>query len=340
LSLRLSLKRLTDIQIRSFQPPEKGQKVYYEPSGLGLRVSQGGTKSFVTQLGNSRKRVTLGRYPQMTLQDARKELLRLQSEKVFVTKAPRLSVAMDAYLTECERKNKASTIHEYRRMLSLIKDMPLDRIKVSDLANPTDHQIMAWRIFFNWCVKRQMATSNPFVHVPIKSNQRSRVLTDDEVKRLWAYDHRPYSTILRLLLLTGQRRSQIWKLQPDWIRGDRVTFPEEIMKSNRLHEVPFGPQALALATEAPFSFNGWSKAKRRADKHTGITDWTVHDLRRTFATLNARIGTPIHVTEACLDHSSGTISGVAAIYIRHDFMKEMREAILRYEDFIHTLVSP
>jgi integrase len=122
----------------------------------------------------------------------------------------------------------------------------------------------------------------------------------------------------------------------------QARFDDFIREFNgeRPHEVPFGPQALALATEAPFSFNGWSKAKRRADQHTGIADWTVHDLRRTFATLHARIGTSIHVTEAYLDHSSRTISGVAAIYIRHDFMKDMREAILRYEDFIFTLVSP
>jgi integrase len=168
----------------------------------------------------------------------------------------------------------------------------------------------------------------------------TRVLTDEEIKSIWHYQREPYSTMLQLLLLTGQRRNQIWGLKPEWVSDDLVIFPADVMKSKRSHTIPLGKAALALTGSAPFTFNGWSKGKRRIDRVTGVSDWTVHDLRRTFATIHARIGTPIHVTEAYLDHSSGTISGVTAIYVRHDFMKEMCEAILRYEDFIFTLVSP
>ena len=78
-------------------------------------------------------------------------------------------------------------------------------------------------------------------------------------------------------------------------------------------------------------FNGWSKPKVAFDKACPIAAWTLHDLRRTFATNLAALGTPIHVTEKLLNHISGTVSGVAAIYNRHAYMDEMRAAIDAWE---------
>jgi hypothetical protein len=189
----LSLKRLTDLTIRALPIPEKGQRVYYEPTGLRIRVSQGGSKTFVTQLGSKRKRVSIGKYPQISLSEARKELLRLQ---IQVDDAPqkntpqRLSETLTAYLNDCEAKNKPATILEYRRMLSLLPNKPLPEITRADLPNPTAHRIMACRIFFNWCIKQQLVDRNPFNHIPTKIGKRDRVLSDNELKVIWHYNHR------------------------------------------------------------------------------------------------------------------------------------------------------
>jgi integrase len=71
-----------------------------------------------------------------------------------------------------------------------------------------------------------------------------------------------------------------------------------------------------------------------------VTDWTLHDLRRTFATIHARIGTPIHVTERLLNHISGTQAGIVSVYQRHTYLPEMRKAMEAYEDELLRIVAP
>ena len=92
-------------------------------------------------------------------------------------------------------------------------------------------------------------------------------------------------------------------------------------------------------------FNGWGKPKALLDAEiaevgAAIPHWTLHDLRRTFATNLAALQTPVHVTEKLLNQLSGTVSGVAAIYNRHTYMDEMREAIAKWEAQLSTLLSP
>ena len=330
----------TTVSLRQLPFSDSGQKKIRDAQlpGFGIIVGKR-SKTFFVMSGVDRKTKTIGKFPELSLADARKIAMRELSAPQTEIRTSSLSEARDAYLTECEAKNRPATVTSYRHLLSLIDEKPIDRIKFSDLDNPTSHQVMAWRIFLNWCVKMKLVSDNPFSGGTVRYGRRDRVLSDDEIRAVWHHAREPYATILRLLLLTGQRRNQIAELQPAWLQGDTINFPAEVMKSKRPHTIPVAKTALELAEMAPFQFNGWSKAKKRIDTATGVADWTVHDLRRTFATVHARIGTPIHVTEAYLDHSSGTISGVAAIYIRHDFMKEMREAALRYEDFIHTLVT-
>ena len=88
------------------------------------------------------------------------------------------------------------------------------------------------------------------------------------------------------------------------------------------------------------TFNGWSKAKTMLDdKLVSVAAWTLHDLRRTFATNLAALGVPIQVTEKILNHVSGTISGVAAVYNRHTYMDEMREAVGLWEKKLQSLLN-
>jgi integrase len=89
----------------------------------------------------------------------------------------------------------------------------------------------------------------------------------------------------------------------------------------------------------PNTFAGWGRAKENMNKVVDIEPWTLHDLRRTFATMHAEIGTPIHVTEKLLNHSSGTLSGVAGIYNRHTYLEEMRAAVTNYDAHLTHLLN-
>ena len=86
-------------------------------------------------------------------------------------------------------------------------------------------------------------------------------------------------------------------------------------------------------------FHKWSTLKGRLDRATGKRGWTIHDLRRTFATNCARLGVQPHVIERILNHTTGTISGIAAVYNRHHFQYEMRQALHLHEQWLLLLVS-
>ena len=89
-----------------------------------------------------------------------------------------------------------------------------------------------------------------------------------------------------------------------------------------------GPYVLSLLGTKPFQ--EFSRAKRRVDQLSGVTGWRLHDLRRTCVSGMARLGIAPHVADKILNHQSGTISGVAAVYQRHDFLAERQEALERW----------
>src|SRR5690606_19610198 len=86
-------------------------------------------------------------------------------------------------------------------------------------------------------------------------------------------------------------------------------------------------------------FNGWGKSKERFDTPLEVAAYTLHDLRRTFSSNLARLGTPIHVTEKLLNHVSGTVSGVAAIYNRYSYLDEMRAALVLHDEHLAKLTA-
>jgi hypothetical protein len=92
-----------------------------------------------------------------------------------------------------------------------------------------------------------------------------------------------------------------------------------------------------FSTDGTTPFQGYSKAKKRLDHASGIGGWTLHDLRRTVVSGMARLGVAPHVADKILNHQSGTISGVAAVYQRHEFMNERKEALLRWGQHVAML---
>ncbi len=123
-----------------------------------------------------------------------------------------------------------------------------------------------------------------------------------------------------------------------------ITFPVTATKNKRRHTIPISPLIVELLSEIPFgqngnAWNGWSNGKRRIDRYVEIPHWTIHDLRRTFSTIHAEIGTPIHITERFLNHASGSVSGVVGVYNRYSYLDEMRLAQKKYEHCLLNIVN-
>jgi integrase len=86
-------------------------------------------------------------------------------------------------------------------------------------------------------------------------------------------------------------------------------------------------------------FSGWSKAKSALDTASGVSGWWLHDLRRTLATGLQRLGVRLEVTEAVLNHLSGSRAGIIGIYQRHDWAVEKREALDAWAAHVASIVE-
>ena len=179
------------------------------------------------------------------------------------------------------------------------------------------------------------------------------MLTDSELVAIWnAAPASDYGRIIKLLMLTGQRRDEIASLRWSEIDGDALTLPAERTKNARPHIVPSSPQARGVLDETPervgqthvfgcgkTGYNNFSRAKERLDEASGVQGWVVHDLRRTVATRMADLGVQPHVIEAVLNHVSGHKAGVAGIYNRSSYSVEKRAALDLWGSHIQTVLA-
>jgi len=209
--------------------------------------------------------------------------------------------------------------------------------------------------FFSWCVAEGLLEMNPVTGTAKASENgsRERVLTHDELRKLWrSLGDDPFSNAVRLLLLTGQRRAEIGGLQ--WseidLGGKMIILPPARTKNSRQHELPLSAQALAIiaglprrnTTEYLFGtrgFDHWERAKSALDQRLRISEWHLHDLRRTCATQMSELGVLPHIVEAVLNHQSGHKGGVAGIYNRAKYSDEMRTALQRWADHLDKITA-
>jgi integrase len=277
-------------------------------------------------------------------------------------KCPPLAVLRDGSISR-KRHRRISLVDRWgARRIGDITDADiveaLDRIS-------GDAPIMANRLqavlsaFFSWAKGKRLVAANPCTGLerPAEERSRDRVLNDDELRRVWLaageLGH-PYAGIVRLLILTGQRRNEIAGLR--WGEIDleerALHLPAGRTKNARAHDVPLS--ALALATIAgiprlidadlvftrkrkPITAFGWLKLRLDAD--SGVSEWTLHDLRRTVASGLQRLGVRLEVTEAVLNHRSGSTAGIVGVYQRHDYAVEKRDALARWADHVDAIVS-
>ena len=214
------------------------------------------------------------------------------------------------------------------------------------------------KTFLRWCVGHGILDESPADGVPLPTKEiaRDRILSDEELARVIIAARKiggPYGGIVEFLALTGQRREEVARATRVEFDIDQRTWtiPKARTKNGKVHIVHLSRQPLVILraseTRAPYVFSSmgtkpfpaFSRAKRRLDELSGVTGWRLHDLRRTCVSGMARLGTPPHIADKILNHQGGTISGVAAVYQRHEFLAERREALDRWASHISQIVA-
>jgi len=200
--------------------------------------------------------------------------------------------------------------------------------------------------FFNWAVDRGLLVASPVAGMrrpELGYAPRERVLTMDELKAIWAAADKmgyPFGPMVRLLILTAQRRAEIANLERGWLLKGQQAFevPASHYKTDRPQVVPLSAPALAIVEALPQTsgdfllsttagkvpVSGFSKAKARIDKLSKVEGWTLHDLRRSAATHMARLGIPQEHIERVLGHA---IERVAGTNNRYSYLDEKRAAL-------------
>ena len=344
-------KKLTDLSIRSLGP---GLHMDGRTPAFGIRVGKL-RKTWIVTKGTNRTKVRLGHYPALSLSEARKRALVALGSPLEPREAPSFPDALATFLALPRWKHRSLKV--LTSSLNHFKwTRPIDRITHEDVAEVIDgidghsakaHALKDIRTFFNWCIPRYLSTS-PATGIKLPpTRSRERVLTDDELRRVWlaAEDSpHPFNMIVKLLILTGQRKSEIGTLRWDCIKiGLSITFPET--KNGREHTIPISSYLENLLRSVPATgssfiflrpmsdalYSGWARHTKDLQSRSGTNGWTIHDLRRTFATGLASLNVPIHVTEKLLNHISGSLGGVAGIYNRFDYWKEQKAALKAWE---------
>ena len=362
--------RLNEIAVRNLPAPATGSKVFHDDTltGFGVRVTSTGVKAFVLTHGANRERLTIGRYPIVGLAKARDIARKLLAERTLgrhQTPKTTLGEALDLFAEQHTAKLAPRTHKEiarlFTRYLTKFRPRKLADITTQDVTNITDkiapsegeHLHRACKTFFRWCVRRRLLQHSPIegLELPSMWKPRERVLSDEELCAVWhAVDqvNGTFCRVVKLLILTGQRRGEIGQLKQEWIAENTITIPAQVSKNRRAHTFPIGMHAVSLAE--PITFNGWAKCKAQLDKRIAIArgskeepspipPWTLHDLRRTFATGLQRLGVRIEVIEALLNHVSGTRAGIVGVYQRHHYQDEMREAVGHWENHLKSILA-
>ena len=379
---------LTDAKLAAMKPPASGQIEISDSvvPGLRVRVGVSGGRTFIVRkrIGGKVKNITLGRYStRFGLADARKKARTILSDieaggdpsatptarkreatgKTVRTLWPdyRAAKADRRSIKEVERIfNRHILPHFGDRIADTITRAEITRF-IDDIARTSP--VMGRNVlahlssFYGWALPRlDSLPGNPCRDAgrPPAPKSRDRVLSDTELGMLWNVlddEAAPFGPAIKLLILTGQRRSEVFEADRSEINAEAKlwTIPRHRAKNGVAHLVPLSEEALTIIESLtarddsdklfPARGNGengpsgFSKTiarvrsalENKADRP--IARWTLHDLRRTLATGLQRLGVRLEVTEAVLNHISGSRAGIVGVYQRHDYFTEKREAL-------------
>lgn len=372
------MKRKLTTKFIEGQKPDPSKRLDFRDElmpGLVLRISTSGTKTFCLhkRINGKMRRLTIGRFPIMSLADARERVRQVLYEietgrfedrtGIEVETKPTLGDVIPDYI------EKHAKVHnrDWKRKEALLAKFTtlhgkrIDDIKRADVVKACDvihkfapvsanRALAHLKHLMGWCVERGMIDASPIAGMKPLSKERSRerVLTEDELGALWTAcdaEGYPFGDCIKLLILSGQRRAEVAEMR--WSELDLEkrlwTLPSQRAKNGKQHTVPITdammdvlrrvPRFLGsdyvFTTKGTSPISGFGRLKKRLVKALpdATEHWTPHDLRRTMSTHMAMLGVPQPVTEALLNHKTGVVSGVAAIYNVYSYADEKREAL-------------
>jgi integrase len=364
--------RFSDATLRALPTTQNGQKLYTDPTlpGFGLRVSTK-AKTFVLTVGAERQRLTIGRYPIVSLAQARDKARQILAERqlgIVRESSPSFATVREEYIAGRDSKLRAATrradgyLFKHFIDLSNKKLADIDAKEIETVLSGIDapstrrHAFIRIQGLFRYAVRRGYLDRSPMERLdrPDDQEPRERVLTDIELRtvihtaRVCGY---PYGTIVELCAILGQRRAQVAALSTKHIdfANATITWPPAQMKTGRRHTIPFGSMTRSILEAVPPNsdglyfpsrangpFVGWSYHKARFDAACRVPDFHLHDLRRTLATRWQEFGVEIATTERFLSHSAIT-GGLVGIYQRSSYLAQMRDAVERWERHLAAL---
>jgi integrase len=364
---------LTDLSIRALSSERRVDYWDTKTPGFGIRVGPRG-KTFILKQGGTRR--TVGAYPAVTLQEARKKAFAFKAEGTPAASANlTFKAAYDKFADQHIPKKKPRTQYDYKRVLDKyflpeLENIRLSKITYDRIIKITDvladvpyeqaHVLAVARCFFRWCLRppRRYISHSPLEGIQlIMGKRRKRVLNDQELVAVWRAAEAqgyPHGTVIQLLILFGQRKSETGAFSWPWIneRERTITIPDTITKNKTEHTFPYGELAHSIIEKIPrrnrsaflfpsryeddAPFSGWSKFK--TELNDGCAHWTLHDLRRTFRTGLGRLGVAPHIAERMVNHISSR-SEMEETYDLWTYLPEMRAAMEKWEAHLLSLFA-
>jgi integrase len=404
-------QKLTD-KVVNRKPPAAGHVELFDTvtPGLALRINAKGRRSYFVMPRVSGKQIKykLGTTDQLTLAEARekaRDVFRNAARGVHPKEAERRARReaernqkntfrniAETYLVDKGKGGGANLRTKGQIVQRLENDIfpqwgarPITEISRADVRElvegiANDRPIAANRTLavvrriFNWsCKKDRLDVSPAFgVDPPSVEKSRDRVLTDDEIRRLWAgFDKlgQPFGAVFKILLLTAQRRGEVAGAKWSEFEGDLWTLPGDRTKNSAGNTVPLPSLAIKILDDIPKiedfehvfttarkgdrAVSGWGKVKERLDKiiaqiaadeakenldnkKHALPHWTIHDLRRTVRTNLPKLGITPDTAERVLGHAIG---GVRGVYDRHAYNEQKRYALEAWARHVETLIG-
>jgi integrase len=367
-------------------PRRKNELLVFDPSlpGFGVRLREGGSKTWIFQykLGNKHRRITLGRTSALEPAAAREQAgklhaqVRLGQDPAGVRAEGRaradetFGACVQLFLAWQRGRVKSFRDVERHldRNLAALHNLPLAKVDQRTIAaqlariSARGSRVQANRTraslskFYSWACGEGLAENNPAALCNRNPEEsRDRVLSRNELKRIWAaLPDNDYGAIVKLLILTGQRASEISDLQ--WSEIDRerglISLPSSRTKNRRRHDVPMSDMVRAIidsrlqnSRDHVFGvgqqrgFSGWSRSKSNLDEVVKIPAWRIHDIRRSTATGMAEIGIQPWIIESILNHVSGFKAGIAGVYNKSTHETEKATALNRWAEHVAGIVE-
>lgn len=369
--------------------------------GFGAKITKSGAVSYILQfrMGGreaSTRRYTIGSHgspwtPATAREEAQRLFLLIAQgiDPVEVEKQRRREAVDLAFSNYAERFERSCVGRGWKVLVArsfrihvkpVLGSKPLPKITRSDVVAVFDRMpdcqvanrrnvFAVLRRMFRWAVSRGDIDRSPMegMETPPAVKARDRWLSDQELARIWEHapkTHHCFGPIVRLLIVTGQRREEVSSLSWEELeQHERMwTLPGDRAKNGEHNRVPLNELAVAVldavagkstwprrgkvfSTSTGGGFTGYHKGKEKLDRMVAedggdpIAPWRLHDLRRTLATGFQRLGVRFEVTEAVLNHVGGSRAGVAGIYQRHDWKAEKREALDLWNNHVVSILA-